>query len=628
MERSEETNSLGFAIPGNLTEVGVTERHDSSSTRQRAGLRPQANAGAWQIIVTRDTFHASGAHVAGQDRQSTNEVDGTEFLRFDSSEPSIPAPLLACWSRQHVGIGFDPSTSSDLERPSSQGPREGEVNDHPTKTLLQQRYEQLLSETAHDIRSPIAAAQQIIADVAERIHRSSPASNEMSMLQSAQARLLQANDWAENILHARNLSPAFQVVMRKRFYPQQWQKAFAALIEPLAKREKVKISWVGWDRSLPRLYSDPSLLSRAILNLVTNAIVASKHATRVSVRVDSQAYVTQRLVIAIEDEGPGLPADLLRHINSLSELQLGADNESPGMGLSIAKGIVHLLGGSIAAQVGTQGGTIIRISLPVDNRFSLVRSWLLQSARRFPTNRVRSLSLHAIKSVNCSENLIDRYLQQAALDGEFPYRVAEDRWLWLAMDPLSNRPGASPEAQVLRSDNILQNIGKDLREFSRTKTSENHQSSAAIHTQLVYRIGTLHLDGLSSSTGERFVLHRVTELVGNRIGALTGDRVPPVDLIDSLAVAPARKQLHLRMDSPGHHEIPTPRPAPNTAFHLPKPKALERTVDGDSNANIERPNKGSLLSGQCRVEDLAQQWRIIQAKLNRWQDSVRLKENS
>jgi two-component system sensor histidine kinase KdpD len=79
------------------------------------------------------------------------------------------------------------------------------------------------------------------------------------------------------------------------------------------------------------------------------------------------------VLIAIEDEGPGIPrADIERIFEKFRRLEEPSDrgvqgrNKGAGLGLSIARGFIEAMGGRIAAASPLQDGrgTRMLISLP------------------------------------------------------------------------------------------------------------------------------------------------------------------------------------------------------------------------------------------------------------------------
>lgn len=90
--------------------------------------------------------------------------------------------------------------------------------------LAKSRLTQLLAEVAHDIRSPIAVAQQLLHSLSQRVTRGERlADAESELLNQASLRLTQAHQWAEGILLERSLEHGQPVNVRRRFYPAQWR---------------------------------------------------------------------------------------------------------------------------------------------------------------------------------------------------------------------------------------------------------------------------------------------------------------------------------------------------------------------------------------------------------------------
>lgn len=123
----------------------------------------------------------------------------------------------------------------------------------------------------------------------------------------------------------------------------------------------------------PRLWVDSSRLRRAILEIVRNAGDASR--ARGTVRIVAAeeadpkpaarkaARAMRWVSITISDRGPGIPKNLLRKIFQ-PFFTTKTDPQCNGLGLSVALGLVHQLGGAIRLN-SNPGHTEFRILLPV-----------------------------------------------------------------------------------------------------------------------------------------------------------------------------------------------------------------------------------------------------------------------
>jgi two-component system sensor histidine kinase KdpD len=108
---------------------------------------------------------------------------------------------------------------------------------------------------------------------------------------------------------------------------------------------------------------DPTLLEQAMLNIVENALAYAPPGSPVKIAARRQ---DGRLLIAVEDEGPGIPAEALEAVFERFR-RLGRDGgRGLGLGLSIARGFVEAMGGRVTAEspLADGRGTRIVISLP------------------------------------------------------------------------------------------------------------------------------------------------------------------------------------------------------------------------------------------------------------------------
>ena len=108
---------------------------------------------------------------------------------------------------------------------------------------------------------------------------------------------------------------------------------------------------------------DPELLHRAFDNIVQNALDHTPPGRRVHVKA---AAVDGRIRVAIEDEGGGVPDDLLPHLfEPFFRADKSRGGQGWGLGLAIARDIVAAHDGQITAAGGASGGLRVTVELPV-----------------------------------------------------------------------------------------------------------------------------------------------------------------------------------------------------------------------------------------------------------------------
>lgn len=123
---------------------------------------------------------------------------------------------------------------------------------------------------------------------------------------------------------------------------------------------------------LPPVLADAVLADVALGNVVDNAAAHTPDGARVrvSARLRPAARAGERgwAELAVDDAGPGVPADALPHLfDRFYRVRAGpeASRRGMGLGLAIARGFVEAMGGTISAEASELGGLAIRIRLPV-----------------------------------------------------------------------------------------------------------------------------------------------------------------------------------------------------------------------------------------------------------------------
>ena len=105
----------------------------------------------------------------------------------------------------------------------------------------------------------------------------------------------------------------------------------------------------------------PSLMRRAVRNLIENAVKYGRTAT-VGVERDADG-----IAITVVDTGPGIPEERIAHVfDAFTRLETSRNSETGGigLGLSLARAIVREAGGEVTLANRPQGGLIATIRLP------------------------------------------------------------------------------------------------------------------------------------------------------------------------------------------------------------------------------------------------------------------------
>lgn len=131
-----------------------------------------------------------------------------------------------------------------------------------------------------------------------------------------------------------------------------------------SKRKEIKLQFSSKvSKEDAQLASDPELLDQVFDNLISNALKFSQSGTTVEVRLH---HYSNHFVVEVKDQGQGIPSQempkLFLPFTKLSNKPTG-DETSSGLGMSIVKQLLELLGGSISAESVVGKGTTFRVAL-------------------------------------------------------------------------------------------------------------------------------------------------------------------------------------------------------------------------------------------------------------------------
>ena len=141
----------------------------------------------------------------------------------------------------------------------------------------------------------------------------------------------------------------------------------ANFIEAKAKSQNIKLQ-TDFEKNLPKLRFDPAELRQVFLNVMMNGLQAMPEGGMLLIKAcclveEAHDFIagSERMLIQIEDEGPGIPANLRQKVfEPFFTTKVGGT----GLGLAICNSIVKRYNGEIWIKQARGGGTEVRISLP------------------------------------------------------------------------------------------------------------------------------------------------------------------------------------------------------------------------------------------------------------------------
>ena len=134
----------------------------------------------------------------------------------------------------------------------------------------------------------------------------------------------------------------------------------ANFIETKAKSQNIRLE-ADFEKDLPKLRFDPAEFRQLLLNVMMNGLEAMPQGGLLLVKACRVAG-SERMLIQIEDEGPGISANLRQKV---FEPFFTTKAGGTGLGLAICNSIVKRYNGEIWIEQAGSGGAEVKISLPI-----------------------------------------------------------------------------------------------------------------------------------------------------------------------------------------------------------------------------------------------------------------------
>ena len=226
-----------------------------------------------------------------------------------------------------------------------------------TERIMQQR-ERLLLTITHDIKAPAASIAGFIDLLSEYVDQPKAVGYLQNISGSAK-HLLQL---VSALLDYHKLESGKAECHEVSFAPAVLISECVAQMQPQAMEKKLKLATDVQVTESMLCRSDAFRIKQIVNNLVGNAI---KYTDKGEVRV-GVSIANRQLSISVKDTGCGMTPDELQTVfNAFTRLPGAQGKEGVGLGLTITREIVTLLGGNIRVQSTKGKGSTFTVSLPV-----------------------------------------------------------------------------------------------------------------------------------------------------------------------------------------------------------------------------------------------------------------------
>jgi two-component system sensor histidine kinase KdpD len=218
----------------------------------------------------------------------------------------------------------------------------------------------LLSAVSHDLRTPLAAAKASVSSLRSDDVGFSP-EDTAELLATVEESIDQLTALVGNLLDSSRLAAGVvQPELRRVYLEEVVQRAVLGISKRTTGYGRAAVDRIKVEVEDAVAMADAGLLERVLANLLDNAL---RYAPASVVRVYA-GRVGDRVLINVADEGPGIPRGTEEQLFEPFQRMGDQDNTTGvGLGLSVAKGFVEAMGGTISATDTPGGGLTVVIDL-------------------------------------------------------------------------------------------------------------------------------------------------------------------------------------------------------------------------------------------------------------------------
>lgn len=284
-----------------------------------------------------------------------------EFPEVNASNARVDAPMTARRPTAGLGIGRPPA-------PAGSKRDEG-------------RAARLLSETAHDLRSPLTTIREAIRIVRDEV--AGPiAADQRELLSSAIDQCDCVDQLVGELVPFDRIRSGTPRIRRAWVSIRDIRHAVDETLRPWAVPRRIAILWDGADDATLSLFADLAVLRRLLVNLVSNATRATPDGGAVLIRV-SRVRGGEAARFEVVDQGEGIAAG---HLRELSRRQIAMSN-GEGIGLAISRQLaaLHFSTLRIRSRVGV--GTEVAFEVPACGPRSVAECWARWRSGFLPESR-------------------------------------------------------------------------------------------------------------------------------------------------------------------------------------------------------------------------------------------------
>ncbi len=231
----------------------------------------------------------------------------------------------------------------------------------------------LLDAVTHDLRTPLTSIKASITTLLDEVRGrmngetfALDSESKVEMMEVIDEESDRLNRFISGLIELARIE-AGELHLRRRWSAiDEIISAALERAEPITRQHRVELDV---QKELPGVRVDERAVSEVVYTLIDNAAKYSPKGS--TIRITAQRAASERIQMAVEDEGQGIPGDLRERVfdkffRAIRDGDISKPPPGTGMGLAIAKGIVEAHEGRIWIESGAGGkGTRVLFTLPI-----------------------------------------------------------------------------------------------------------------------------------------------------------------------------------------------------------------------------------------------------------------------
>ena len=227
---------------------------------------------------------------------------------------------------------------------------------------------EFLATMSHEMRTPLNG----VVGAAEMLATSELPHKERQLVEWLLASSRQLRSLIDNLLDLRKIEAGMMVIERAPFDLHVLMNRLVALFEPEAKRAHLRFTKSVSAEAPYLLLGDEARIQQVLINLTANALKFTRQGfVRVSVGAQEQTEREVSLRFEVHDTGIGIaPEDAGRIFDRFAQANPGIHRQygGSGLGTTICKHLVGLMGGAIDFERRSGSGTTFWFTVPLSRQ--------------------------------------------------------------------------------------------------------------------------------------------------------------------------------------------------------------------------------------------------------------------